>query len=73
MWLANTLCLSYKNCSVNVTNETLCTDNHTKHINTLCGQNVELLYVNLMVNTVTIRLSRVNLSHWTKLSRLAQA
>jgi len=26
---------------------------HTKHINTLCGQNVELLKVKLVVNIVT--------------------
>jgi hypothetical protein len=26
---------------------------HTKHINTLCGQNVELLNVKLAVHTVT--------------------
>jgi len=26
---------------------------HTKHINTLCGQNVELLNVKLMVEIVT--------------------
>jgi hypothetical protein len=26
---------------------------HTKHINTLCGQNVELLNVKLSVHTVT--------------------
>ena len=26
---------------------------HTKHINTLCGQNVDLLYVKLAVHIVT--------------------
>ena len=26
---------------------------HTKHINTLCGQNVQLLYVKLVVHHVT--------------------
>ena len=31
----------------------VCSDIHTKHINTLCGQNVELLNVNLEVQTVT--------------------
>jgi len=31
----------------------VCSDIHTKHINTLCGQNVELLNVNLEVHTVT--------------------
>ena len=27
----------------------VCSQIHTKHINTLCGQNVELLYVKLVV------------------------
>ena len=31
----------------------VCSEIHTKHINTLCGQNVELLNVKLTVNTVT--------------------
>ena len=31
----------------------VCSEIHTKHINTLCGQNVELLYVKLVVHTVT--------------------
>jgi len=30
----------------------VCSQIHTKHINTLCGQNVELLSVKLVVNTV---------------------
>ena len=30
----------------------ICSQIHTKHINTLCGQNVELLNVKLMVNIV---------------------
>jgi len=30
-----------------------CSQIHTKHINTLCGQNVELLNVKLAVNIVT--------------------
>ena len=29
---------------------------HTKHINRVCGQNVELLNVKLVVHTVTIAL-----------------
>ena len=33
-----------------------CSQIHTKHINTLCGQNVELLHVKLLVHLVTIRL-----------------
>ena len=31
----------------------VCSDIHTKHINTVCGQNVELLNVNLVVYIVT--------------------
>jgi len=31
----------------------VCSEIHTKHINTLCGQNVELLSVNLVVHIVT--------------------
>ena len=31
----------------------VCSEIHTKHINTLCGQNVELLNVKLPVHIVT--------------------
>jgi len=31
----------------------VCSQIHTKHINTLCGQNVELLNVRLVVHIVT--------------------
>ena len=31
----------------------VCSQNHTKHINTLCGQSVELLNVKLAVHIVT--------------------
>ena len=31
----------------------VCSEIHMKHINTLCGQNVEVLNVNLVVNIVT--------------------
>ena len=31
----------------------VCSEIHTKHINTVCGQNVELLNVKLAVHTVT--------------------
>ena len=31
----------------------VCSEIHTKHINTLCGQNVELLNVKLAVHVVT--------------------
>ena len=34
----------------------VCSQFHTKHTNTLCGQNVELLNVKLVVNKVTTRL-----------------
>ena len=37
----------------------VCSEIHTKHINTLCGQNVELLNVILVVHIVTTGLSRV--------------
>jgi len=36
----------------------VCSEIHTKHINTLCGQNVELLNVKLMVHIVTTGLQR---------------
>jgi len=32
---------------------------HTKHINTLCGQNMELLNVKLVVHIVTTEMERV--------------
>ena len=32
---------------------TVCSEIHTEHINTLCGQNVELLNVKLAVHVVT--------------------
>ena len=32
---------------------TVCSQIHTKHINTLCGQNVELLNVKLAVHKAT--------------------
>jgi len=34
----------------------VCSHIHTKHINTLCGQNVELLDVKLAVHMMTIGL-----------------
>jgi len=37
----------------------VCSESHTKHINILCGQNVELLNVKLAVHIVTSRLQRV--------------
>ena len=35
----------------------VCSEIHTKHINTLCGQNVELLNVKLVVYIVTTGLN----------------
>jgi len=37
----------------------VCSQIHTKHINTVCGQNVELLHVKLAVRIVTTVLRRV--------------
>jgi len=37
----------------------VCSDIHTEHINTLCGQNAELLNVKLAVHIVTSRLQNV--------------
>ena len=37
----------------------VCSEIHTKHINTLCGQNVELLNVKLAVHILTTGLLRV--------------
>ena len=50
----NTLRLYYKNQSV-LYREIIAvfSEIHTKHINTLCGQNVELLNVKLAVHIVT--------------------
>ena len=43
----------------------VCSEIHTKHINTLCGQNVELLNVKLAVHIVTTGLNGLNLSYKT--------
>ena len=32
----------------------VCSEIHTKHINTLCGQNVEIFMLNLVVHILTI-------------------
>ena len=37
----------------------VCSQIHTKHVNTLCGQNVELLNVKLKVHIVTTGVWRV--------------
>ena len=39
----------------------VCSQIHTKHINTLCGQNVELLDVKVVVHIVTTGVSKVSL------------
>jgi hypothetical protein len=41
----------------------VCSEIHKKHINTLCGQNVELLDVKLAVRMVSTGLWKVNM--WT--------
>jgi len=35
---------------------TVCSEIHTKHINTVCGQNGELLNIKLVIHIVTIGL-----------------
>ena len=37
----------------------VCSQIHTKHMNSLCGQNVELLNVKLVVHIVTTGLQKV--------------
>ena len=37
----------------------VCSEIHTKHINTLCGQNVDFVNVKLMVHIVTTGLQSV--------------
>jgi hypothetical protein len=41
----------------------ICSEIHTKHINTLCGQNVELLNVKLAVQIVTTEHKRLDLGY----------
>jgi len=43
----------------------VCSQIHTKHTNTLCGQNVELLYVKLVVHIVTTGLQKVKTENST--------
>jgi len=47
----NTLRFGYKNQYRKIM--AVCSEIHTKHINTVCGRNVELLNVKLVVNIVT--------------------
>ena len=51
----NTFHLCYKTGQLMLYSEIIavCSQIHTKHINTLCGQNVELLNVKLAVHIVT--------------------
>ena len=42
----------------------VCSQIHTKHINTLCGQTVELLNVKPAVHIVTMRLQTNNKHVW---------
>jgi len=44
----------------------VCSQIHSKHINTLCGKNVELLNVKLVVPIVTTGLKMSNLSYKTQ-------
>jgi len=57
-----TLRLCYKTSQLMLYREIIavCSDIHTKHINTLCGQNVEFVSVKLVVNIVTTGLTRVS-------------
>ena len=48
----------------------VCSQIHTKHINTLCGQNVEFVNVKLVVNIVKHRLEKVNTSSVQNISIL---
>ena len=43
----------------------VCSQIHTKHINTVCGQNVELLNVELVVHIVTTDRYRINSTGFT--------
>ena len=48
----------------------VCSLIHTKHINTLCGQNVEILNVKLVVHRVTTGLKGLNLCYKSSRSML---
>jgi hypothetical protein len=49
----------------------VCSEIHTKHINTLCGQNIELLNVKLVVHIVITGFLRVkNLSPYCAVNTL---
>ena len=42
----------------------VCSEIHTKHINTLCGRNVELMNVKLVVQIVTTGPERVKIQQF---------
>jgi len=48
----------------------VCSEIHTKHINTLCGQNVELLNVKLAVHIVTTEIDLTQLLENVSASQL---
>jgi hypothetical protein len=52
----------------------VCSQIHTKHINTLCGQNVELLDVKLAVHKLSLRLWKANIQlallHYTAVTNI---
>ena len=50
----------------------VCSEIHTKHINTLWGHNVELLNVKLAVHIVTTGLKVLNLSYKTQSVNVVQ-
>src|SRR5215469_10323479 len=50
----------------------VCSEIHTKHINTVCGQNVELLNVKLAVHIVTTGIEEANLESHSRDSNIAR-
>jgi hypothetical protein len=42
-------------CCTNMETNAVCCDSHTRHINTLCGQNAEFLMLNVAVRKPTSR------------------
>jgi len=46
----------------------VCSQIHTKHINTLCGQNLEMVNFRLVVHTVTTGLPRQTTNQLTKIT-----
>ena len=50
----------------------VCSEIHTKHINTVCGQNVELLNVKLVVHIMTTAISWFDYIYRTILGNIMQ-